>query len=69
LLITPSLKLHDMLLAYCVQTAFTKKRQQVPFNGGGVVSINPATSTRGQFGSQLGDGLECRCFEEVSLGR
>jgi len=69
LLITPSLELHHMLLAYCVQTTFTKEGQEIPFNGGSVVAIDPATSTSGQFCSQLGYGLHCGCFEEVSLGR
>ena len=56
-----------MLLANRIQTAFTEEGQEIPLKGGGVIPINPATSTSGQFGSQFGDGLQCGCFDEVSL--
>jgi hypothetical protein len=68
-LITPPLELNNILLANRIQAAFAKEGQEITFNGGGVISINSATSSSGQFGSQFGDGLYCGCFEEVSLGR
>ena len=64
--ITPPLESQRMLLANRIQTAFTEEGQEIPLNGGGVIPINRATWTSGQFGSQFGDGLQCGCFNEVS---